>query len=656
MDGNDEVIDSACAMVEYIGGDNTQSWNVEADDFIWNDWEAVGFNLQQYAGSVVKLRVTATPCMFTGHAAYAYFVTECVDNRMEGIGCGTEATHFEAPEGFDYLWYSSDDAAKTPLGSSRDFIVPAGGGDYSVDVISKKDPQCYFTITASSKAHYPKAEASYEWTSESCDNEWTFHNGSYMYTFEGTDTVRRETLTECEWDFGRYGRSTETDPVVLFPQEGDTIEAVLTVRRADDADCSDVLRMTVPVPAIVPDTLRDTLELCGSTEFAGTDWEPGDTMVVKNTDAHGCEEVFVRHFVWTMADTTDIAATICAGEVYDFYGDSLSTPGVRLHGIKYSGSSECDSSVVRLTLTVAETLFAGVEEAVICEGDEYDFRGRKLTAEGLYYDTVRSVSGCDSVIFTLDLTVTALDISVPDRVEACVDSGAVYIPFVANGADIVACTVDFGSGLPPAAGTVVGDAVTVQLPDSLRPGIYDALLTLTGRECGEKALPVAVTLQYPASIVRQKWNNVLAVLNENYNGGYRFDTFQWYKDGVLLDGEYSPVLYIPYGELDTASYYQVEMMRVGDGAVLKCCPVRPVHKDETQFTAAPTLLSAGGVLHAVSSGSGVARLYTASGAYVAEYAIVPGGNPLSLPSVSGLYLPSVELDSGYRHVEKIVVI
>lgn len=657
LDGNDEVIDSACAMVEYIGGDNTQSWNVEADDFIWNDWEAVGFNLRSYAGSVVKLKVTATPCMFTGHAAYAYFVTECVDNRMEGIGCGTEATRFEAPEGFDYLWYSSDDAAKTPLGYERTFDVPqGGGGEYSVDVISKKDPECSFTITASAQAHYPKAEATWEWTSERCENEMTFRNGSYMYTLDGSDTVRREALTECEWDFGEYGRSTDTDPVVLFPAEGDTIDAVLTVMRDGDEECMDVLPFKVAVPAIVHDTVRETVELCGYVEFAESDFKPGDTIVMKVADEHGCETVHIAYVVWAVTDTVDSAATICAGDVLDFYGEPLTEAGVYLHGIKYAGRVECDSVVVRLTLSVIEPVYAEVEAVSICEGDEYDFNGKKLTEAGLYHDTVRTVEGCDSVIYTLDLSVTELDVGIPARVEACADSGVAHIPFTANGADIVSYRMEFGSaGVPPAEGDVEGDAVAVQLPDSLRPGIYGATLTLVERECGEKALPVELAVQYPAGIVRQKWNNVLAVLNENYNGGYRFDTFQWYKDGVLLDGEYSPVLYIPYGQLDTASYYQVEMMRVGDGAILKCCPVWPVHKDEAQFAAAPTVLSGGGVVHAVSSGSGVARLYTSGGARVADFDLQPGDNRLPMPTVSGVYLLSVELDGGYRAVEKIVV-
>ena len=174
LDENGAVIDSACTMVEYTAGDNTQSWNEESTMygvFVWNDWEAVGFNLKPYAGDTLRLKVESTPCYTGAHTSYAYFVTECVDNRMEGIGCGEEATRFEAPEGFDYLWYSSDDAAKTPLGSGRTFDVPqGGGGEYSVDVISKKDPECSFTITASAQAHYPKAVATWEWTSERCEN------------------------------------------------------------------------------------------------------------------------------------------------------------------------------------------------------------------------------------------------------------------------------------------------------------------------------------------------------------------------------------------------------------------------------------------------------------------------------------------------------
>lgn len=660
LDADDEVIDSACAMVEYTAGDNTQAWETENNirgEYIWNNWEAVGFNLQPYAGDTVKLKLISKPCDAGSHVSYAYFVTECVDNRMEGIGCGTEATRFEAPEGFDYLWYSSDDAAKTPLGYERTFDVPqGGGGEYSVDVISKKDPECSFTITASAQAHYPKAEATWEWTSERCENEMTFHNGSYMYTLDGSDTVRREALTECEWDFGEYGRSTDTDPVVLFPTEGDTIDAVLTVMRDGDEECMDVLPFRVAVPAIVHDTVRETMELCGYVEFVESDFKPGDTITMKETDEHGCETVHIAYVVWAVTDTVDSAATICAGDVFDFYGEPLTEAGVHLHGIKYAGRGECDSVVVRLALSVIEPVYAEAEAVSICEGDEYDFNGKKLTEAGLYHDTVRTVAGCDSVIYTLDLSVTELDVDIPARVEACADSGVAHIPFTANGADIVSYRMEFGSaGVPPAEGDVEGDAVAVQLPDSLRPGIYEATLTLVERECGEKALPVELAVQYPAGIVRQKWNNVLAVLNENYNGGYRFDTFQWYKDGVLLDGEYSPVLYIPYGQLDTASYYQVEMMRVGDGAILKCCPVWPVHKDEAQFAAAPTVLSGGGVVHAVSSGSGVARLYTSGGARVADFDLQPGDNRLPMPTVSGVYLLSVELDGGYRAVEKIVV-
>jgi gliding motility-associated-like protein len=97
---------------------------------------------------------------------------------------------------------------------------------------------------------------------------------------------------------------------------------------------------------------------------------------------------------------TLLEASICAGDSFYFAGNYLSQSGIYYDSL-ISGEG-CDS-IVRLSLTVLpikDTLL----EASICAGDSYWFKGFMLNQSGSYFDTSTSVLGCDSVI-QLDLSV-----------------------------------------------------------------------------------------------------------------------------------------------------------------------------------------------------------------------------------------------------------
>jgi|GEM_PF-1416583 type 1 glutamine amidotransferase len=66
-------------------------------------------------------------------------------------------------------------------------------------------------------------------------------------------------------------------------------------------------------------------------------------------------------------------------------------------------------------------------EVSICEGEEYIFNGRSLTESGLYADTLKLNSGCDSIV-ELQLTVDALNtrVELEDNLLAVPDSAANY--------------------------------------------------------------------------------------------------------------------------------------------------------------------------------------------------------------------------------------
>lgn len=70
--------------------------------------------------------------------------------------------------------------------------------------------------------------------------------------------------------------------------------------------------------------------------------------------------------------------------------------------IRFSSLRGCDS-ICRLTLVIS-TSYLFHDEVSICHGDSYEFRGRLLDTAGVYYDSLSTVSGYDSV-YMLTLTV-----------------------------------------------------------------------------------------------------------------------------------------------------------------------------------------------------------------------------------------------------------
>ncbi len=98
---------------------------------------------------------------------------------------------------------------------------------------------------------------------------------------------------------------------------------------------------------------------------------------------------------------SDVIEAICAGETYTFGEQVLTESGQYTN--TFANRYGCDS-IVNLTLTVLHASTRQVAEQ-ICKGDTYDFFGRLLSEAGTYTDTAHYVSGCDSVITILELTV-----------------------------------------------------------------------------------------------------------------------------------------------------------------------------------------------------------------------------------------------------------
>ncbi|MDR1544341.1 MAG: fibronectin type III domain-containing protein [Prevotellaceae bacterium] len=101
------------------------------------------------------------------------------------------------------------------------------------------------------------------------------------------------------------------------------------------------------------------------------------------------------------SEETVFSASICAGELYSENGFNESVSGIYHQNLQ--NSVECDS-IVTLHLTVNEPTLVNID-TLICEGEFYIDSIYNVDTRGQHKDTIYNAAGCDSIIFTLNLTI-----------------------------------------------------------------------------------------------------------------------------------------------------------------------------------------------------------------------------------------------------------
>lgn len=123
--------------------------------------------------------------------------------------------------------------------------------------------------------------------------------------------------------------------------------------------------------------------------------------------------------------------SICYGEQYIWRGKNLTTQGVFYDSL--FTVDHCDSIFI-LNLNVNPQYFYS-ESVSVCEGENYIWHGENYTLEGSYYDSTNSIYGCDS-IFELKLNL----LQKPDPFiligENQVDANQIYIYSVPENVDV----------------------------------------------------------------------------------------------------------------------------------------------------------------------------------------------------------------------------
>ena len=126
------------------------------------------------------------------------------------------------------------------------------------------------------------------------------------------------------------------------------------------------------------------------------------------------------------------------------------------------------------------------------------------------------------------------------------------------------------------------NTIAVPMPPSsttqyARPNFYSYTLRVHQSNGTDAVYTQILEVRYPAWLISQRWDDMLGLLNQNYNGGYIFSGIQWYQDGApaYSAAPYPSYIYQP-GGLNPASEYWAVLTRTLDGVSLCTCPVRPV--------------------------------------------------------------------------------
>ena len=139
--------------------------------------------------------------------------------------------------------------------------------------------------------------------------------------------------------------------------------------------------------------------------------------------------------------------------------------------------------------------------------------------------------------------IDKLELQVDELPTLCADDEQLIIDYSVLKSSYDSLAVRFFSSKPQKAfyNQMIYDTAqtTIVYPydETILPNHYRVQLEFYQHaSCGNQIFDLEFDVQYRSSIIEQKWNDVLALLNSKYNGGYTFTTYQWYKNGRPIEG------------------------------------------------------------------------------------------------------------------------
>ena len=388
----------------------------------------------------------------------------------------------------------------------------------------------------------------------------------------------------------------------------------------------------------------------GRIEFDYAYESPGWYDIVANVAAHKVcpettypvEQVSVRIHV-VIPDTVRHNFFICEGESFEYGGTTYTEATVD------TAYFNCDSVVIFRLEVGKKTSF----EMDSVAHDSCYWNGQCYYASGDYQWIGTNAAGCDSIV-TIHLHIlTCLDMDIHSPAAPfCGDEPFVIFPYDYKKGDI-GTAVLYVDGKEYAVEMAEGECIVDMQP--FKPGKYtNARIVVSDPVCEQTLeFPVTFEVRYPVSVFAQKWDNVLAVYNKDYNGGYEFSAFQWYKNGEPIPGA-TGSWYHSDTPLSPDDTYSV-LLTTTDGRTILSCEKNAVDKSAgTAVSVSPNMVAPGEAVTVKTDASGNALLYNALGVKEMQTAVTDG-IMLQMPQRTGVYVLQLQLEDGTTHSFRLIV-
>ena len=347
--------------------------------------------------------------------------------------------------------------------------------------------------------------------------------------------------------------------------------------------------------------------------------------------------------------------------------------------VEASDSILCNSGSVKLTASIFNAVTQEWEEAdgsiytyqwarngIVVPGAERELNYQLLTA-GRYEFTARVVlsdgTGCASE-WSEACTVIVMDIEIPELVvkASCDDNLDIEIPITVNGSLTgLTYTVKYGTTTLVATENIPDSdpKLMVTIPADWAAGDYelDVEIFAEGFKC-DYTTKIRVLAD---GLIEPRWDDVL-VVNNNYetNGHFTFNAYQWYKNGVPVEGA-TGQYYSENGQLN-GEYYVVMSGKdeYGHAVSFVTCPYSATLKAGIRISPVPAkphqqlVLTVTGLTEEELVGATL-EIYSMTGALQQRISKVTPQTYIEGIAVQSTYLARLTLANGTAQTLKFIV-
>ena len=305
-------------------------------------------------------------------------------------------------KGNSYTWHTYKDIVLLQAGTYKDTAYNSFGCDsvYYELVLTENPTYNKTTVKTICESELPYLFA------DTTFNTVGVHTYSYFTkTILGCDSVEHIQLTVLPiYRDTLYATTCDNQPYewvghnLTFTQAGiyaDTLTAAST-------NCDSICVLNLTVYPTAASEFDYTMCEGDSMTIDSISWykTAGDYAATLKT-IHGCDSVVTVHLTVKPLYRDTTKGAICQGEVFMWKGKPYNIQGTYYDTLPALTDVECDSIQV-LQLTVHPT-FKETLQMAICPGELYYWRGNNYNKEGIYYDSLQTINGCDS-IYELQLT------------------------------------------------------------------------------------------------------------------------------------------------------------------------------------------------------------------------------------------------------------